>query len=212
MSTSQSLFPQLENIIKNLQPANIPAERKEILRPLIDFISLKVENKQEVRLNFICTHNSRRSHFSQVWAQSLAFYFGIKSVVCYSGGTESTALFPTVAEILRNSGFIVYKISEAKNPVYAVKYAENEHPVIGFSKKFDDPFNPQSGFAAVMTCSGAESECPFIRGAQERIPMSFEDPKAFDHTSRQAEKYQETNLQIATELYYVFSKIGSGEN
>lgn len=209
MNKGPSLFPELEEFIKKLNTKTISAERKENLRTLIDFLRSKTENKEEVRLNFICTHNSRRSHFSQVWAQTFAYYFGIHSVFCYSGGTESTALFPMVAETLKKSGFNIQVICEVANPIYAIKFSENVHPVIAFSKKFDNPFNPESGFAAVMTCSQADADCPFIPGAEKRIPIPFEDPKAFDDTPKQAEKYQETNLQIATELYYVFSKISS---
>jgi arsenate reductase len=98
---------------------------------------------------------------------------------------------------------------EGKNPVYSIKYAENEPPIIGFSKKLDDNFNPKSEFAAVMTCSQADGGCPFIAGTEKRIPITFEDPKAFDNSPMQAEKYQERSLQIATELFYVFSQIKS---
>ena len=199
----------ISEIIENLQPSSIDVQRKKVLQSLIDFIQKKVDNKDEIRLNFICTHNSRRSHLSQVWAQTMAFHFGIKNVFCYSGGTEATALFPMAAKTLQNSGFEVGKISENDNPVYSIKYAKNEHPVIGFSKKFDTNFNPESGFAAIMTCSQADAGCPFISGAEKRIPMTFDDPKAFDNTPLQAEKYNERSLQIATELHYVFSQINS---
>ncbi len=190
-------------------PETIPDERKAILQPLTDFIQSKVTNNQEIRMNFICTHNSRRSHLTQVWAQTMAYRFNIKNVFCYSGGTESTALSPMVAETLQNSGFEIKTISEGNNPIYSIKYAENEHPVIGFSKKLDDDFNPKSGFVAIMTCSQADAGCPFITGAEKRLPMTFEDPKAFDGTPQQTEKYRERSLQIATELFYVFSQINS---
>ena len=206
-STKTKLFSEIENTIKGLQPASIPEERKTILQPLIDFIQHKVAHQQEIRINFICTHNSRRSHLSQVWAQTMANYFNIKNVFCYSGGTEATALFPMVAETLRNSGFQIQQISENENPVYSIKYADDEHPIIGFSKKLDDEFNPKSNFAAIMTCSQADGGCPFIAGAEKRIPITFEDPKVFDNTAQQAEKYKERSLQIATELFYVFSQI-----
>jgi arsenate reductase len=49
----------------------------------------------------------------------------------------------------------------------------------------------------------------FIAGAEKRIPITYEDPKAFDNTPQQAEKYQERSLQIATEMLYVFSQIKS---
>jgi arsenate reductase len=137
----------------------------------------------------------------------MANHFNIENVFCYSGGTEATAMFPMVAETLTNIGFKINRLSEGKNPVYTIKYSENESPIICFSKTYDDAFNPQSEFAAIMTCSNADVGCPFIAGAEKRIPITFDDPKAFDHTPQQKEKYHERSIQIATELYYVFSQI-----
>ena len=203
------VFNTIENTIAALDMETISNERKETLSPLIAYIQEKVQTDQEIRINFICTHNSRRSHLSQVWAQTMAYHCNIQNVFCYSGGTEATALFPMAAETLRNAGFEISTLSEGKNPVYAIKYAENQHPIIGFSKKFDDAFNPTSEFAAILTCSQADEGCPFIEGAEKRFPITFEDPKAFDNTPQQAEKYKERSLQIATELFYVFSQIKS---
>lgn len=208
-TTEPTLFSGIEQVIKGLNPQTISDERKGVLRPLTDFIQSKVSKNQEIRINFICTHNSRRSHLSQVWAQSMAKHFNIKNVCCYSGGTESTALFPMVAQTLQNSGFQIKTISTNDNPIYSIKYADNEHPVIGFSKKLDDDFNPKSEFAAIMTCDSANEACPFVPGAEKRIPITFEDPKVFDNTLQQAEKYNERSLQIATEMFYVFSQINS---
>jgi arsenate reductase len=204
---SLDVFPTLKNVIKSLKPERISEERKLILNPLVAFIQSKHTAGKPIRINFICTHNSRRSHLSPVWAQTLAYYFNIKNVSCYSGGTEATALFPMAAETLRNSGFEVKTISEDSNPIYSIKFAENEHPIIGFSKKLDDHFNPKSEFAAIMTCDSANEACPFVAGAELRIPITYKDPKAFDQTPQQSEKYKERSLQIATELYYVFSQI-----
>lgn len=210
MTTTQPiLFQEIENFIQKLDPKTISEERKAILKPLTDFIQSKVSKGQEIRINFICTHNSRRSHLSQVWAQTIAYHFNIKNVFCYSGGTESTALFPMIATTFQNTGFEIKKLSEGNNPIYSIKFADNEHPIIGFSKTLDDSFNPKSEFAAVMTCSQADGGCPFIAGAEKRIPITFEDPKVFDNTPQQAEKYNERSLQIATELFYVFSQINS---
>ncbi len=203
------MYSEIEKLIQTLQPDTISESRKTILQPLIDFVQQKANNNQEIRINFICTHNSRRSHLSQVWAQTIASYFNIKQVFCYSGGTEATALFPMAAETLKKSGFLIKTISEGRNPVYSIKYSENAHPIIGFSKKLDDDFNPKSEFAAIMTCDSANEACPFVPGAEKRIPITFEDPKAFDNTPLQAEKYNERSLQIATELFYVFSQIKS---
>lgn len=205
--TNTSLFPGIKNIIDTLNFETITQERKAILQPLVDYIQFKASKKEEISINFICTHNSRRSHLSQVWAQTAAHHYHIKNVFCYSGGTEATALFPMVAKTLEQAGFNISMLSEANNPLYAIKYAANAHPVIGFSKKFDDEFNPESEFAAVMTCSQADAGCPFIAGAETRIPITFEDPKAFDGTPQQPEKYKERSLQIASEMFYVFSQI-----
>ncbi|MEL1252394.1 protein-tyrosine-phosphatase [Flavobacterium sp. DGU38] len=207
MPNKGPLFTEIEQTVLSFYFDEIDFERKNILQSLIDFIQLKVDNQEDILLNFICTHNSRRSHLSQIWAQTAAHYYGIKNVFCYSGGTEATALFPKVAEVLKNTGFKIQKLSEENNPVYAIKFAHNESPVICFSKTYDDDFNPKNNFAAIMTCSSADEGCPFITGAEKRIPVRFEDPKAFDNTPQQTEKYQERSLQIASELFYVFSQI-----
>jgi arsenate reductase len=201
------LFTEIKNTIASFDFNQIPEERKTILQPLVDYIQNKVNNKQPIRLNLICTHNSRRSHLSQVWAQTAAANYKIPNVSCYSGGTEATALFPMVAETLQYSGFKVKAISEGQNPVYSIKFASNELPVIGFSKIYDDDFNPESEFAAIMTCSHADGGCPFISGAEKRIPITFEDPKVSDGTPKQKKVYLERSLQIGTEMFYVFSQI-----
>lgn len=207
IKNNKKVFSGINSVLSSLEMNSISEERKNVLQPLIDYIQLKVENQQKIRLNFICTHNSRRSHLCQVWTQTIAFHYGINNLFCYSGGTEATALFPMVAKTLENQGFEVNSLSEGKNPVYSIKFADNAHPVIGFSKVYDDAFNPKSDFAAIMTCSQADAGCPFISGAEKRIPITYEDPKVFDNTSQQAEKYKERSIQIATEIKYVFSKI-----
>lgn len=208
MKTSKKKrFPELEKTINSLAKTTIADARRETLEPLINYIQSKTRNGESIRLNFICTHNSRRSHLSQIWAQTLASYFNIEKVSCYSAGTEATALFPMVLETLKHQGFQVQMLSEGKNPVYAIKYGDNETPIIGFSKVLDNAFNPKSDFAAIMTCDSANEACPFVPGAEQRIPITYKDPKLFDGTDQQAEKYQERSLQIAAEMYYVFSKI-----
>ncbi|MFP8894104.1 low molecular weight phosphatase family protein [Chryseobacterium cucumeris] len=201
------MYQELLNTIQSLKWESIDADRKEVLEPLISFIQQKVDDRKEINLNFICTHNSRRSHLAQVWAQTAASLFAIPEVHCYSGGTETTALFPKVAEVLAKQGFSVFSIAETTNSVYAVKYDDNSLPVIGFSKKYDSPFNPVSDFAAIMTCSQADDGCPFIPGAEKRIPITFEDPKISDNTPEQSAIYTKRSLQIAEEMLYVFSKI-----
>ncbi|WP_278353617.1 low molecular weight phosphatase family protein [Chryseobacterium gleum] len=201
------MYQELLNTIQTLKWEKTDTDRKEVLEPLISFIQQKVDDRKEVNLNFICTHNSRRSHLAQIWAQTAASFFTIPEVHCYSGGTETTALFPKIAEVLAEHGFLIFSIADTTNPVYAVKYDDNSLPIIGFSKKYDSPFNPVSAFAAIMTCSQADDGCPFIPGAEKRIPITFEDPKISDNTPDQIAVYTERSLQIAEEMFYVFSKI-----
>ncbi len=199
------MFPNLQKTIKSLQAEIISEQRKSVLKPLIEYIQKKIDAQSEIRLNFICTHNSRRSHLSQIWAQTMAHRFGIENVVCYSGGTEATAMYPKIGETLEGQGFQILQLSGDENPVYAVKYAATKHPIICFSKTYDDAFNANSGFGAIMTCDSANEACPIVLGAEERFPVTYKDPKAFDGTPEQDEKYLERSKQIATEMYWAFS-------
>jgi len=201
------IFSEIKNVISVLDVSKISTNRLQVLQPLINFIQLKVSNQQDIRLNFICTHNSRRSHLAQIWSQTLAAYFDMRQVFCYSGGTETTELFPKVLETLKISGFKVEITSDGINPIYNIYYSSNDSPIKGFSKIYNNDFNPQSEFAAILTCSQADADCPLIAGAEQRISIPFDDPKLFDKTTQQDEKYKERSIQIATELYYVFSKI-----
>ncbi|WP_298341289.1 protein-tyrosine-phosphatase [uncultured Algibacter sp.] len=201
------LFESISNTINALEINKISEGRKAILKPLIGYLQNKIESNKSIRLNFICTHNSRRSHLSQIWAQTMAAYYSINNVSCYSGGTEATAMFPKVGETLVNQGFKINTLSDGNNPVYSIKFSENEPALIAFSKEFSNAFNPTSEFAAIMTCSSADEACPMVLGCDKRIPITYEDPKKSDGTPLQTETYLKRSLQIATEMKYVFSSL-----
>ena len=201
------MFQNLSKTITSISKISISEKRKNVLQPLVDYIQNKVNEKEVIRLNFICTHNSRRSHLSQIWAQTMAFQFGIRNVFCYSGGTEATAMFTKVGETLVNQGFEIQQLSENENPVYAIKYSDNEPPIIAFSKTYFDAFNPKTNFGAIMTCNNADEGCPMVFGAEARFPIKYDDPKAFDGTEIMNEKYTERSLEIASEMFYVFNQI-----
>jgi len=207
------MFKNLSITIEIVKDIPISNERQAVLQPLVDYIQNKVNQHQEIRLNFICTHNSRRSHLSQIWAQTMAFHFKINTIFCYSGGTEATAMFPKVVETIVNQGFqsrnFGKQLSQEQNPVYAVKFADNQHPIICFSKTYFDDFNPKNNFAAIMTCNNADEGCPMVFGAEARFPIKYDDPKAFDETPEMNQKYTERSLQIASEMYFVFSQINN---
>lgn len=201
------MYPKLLETIELLKNQRISEDRKVVLQPLIEFIQKRLKDNKAVNINFICTHNSRRSHFSQVWAQIASAYYNIPNITCYSGGTEETEIFPKVVETLQKQGFLILKLSSNENPIYSIKYDESLHPIIGFSKKYDHPINPDNNFAAIMTCSQADTNCPFIVGADQRISITYEDPKISDGTSEQNSIYSERSLEIGAEMFYVFSQV-----
>ena len=198
------MLAKLNSTIEQVLKIPIPDNRKVILDKFKDYIQNKLEIGETPRLNFICTHNSRRSQFSQIWAQTAAAFFAI-DVECFSGGVELTAFNErAVASILR-CGFKVEKEGEI-NPKYSVYYETKSKPIVAFSKLFDDTPSP---FAAVMTCAHADENCPFIPAAECRIPVCYDDPKAFDDTALEAEKYDERYIQIASEMFYVFRNLAN---
>jgi len=199
------VYPELATTIERAKALPLTEDRKGILQELIQYIQSKKESGAPVQLNFICTHNSRRSQFSQIWAQTIADMMGV-AVFSYSGGVEVTAFNDRGIASMERAGFNVSQEGQ-DNPRVALKYADDADPIIAFSKIYDDPANPEKGFAAVMTCSHADENCPYISGADARIPVRYEDPKAFDGTGQEADKYDERSLQIASEMIYVFSNI-----
>jgi arsenate reductase len=198
-------YPALANTIANLPFAAISTERLQLLDEMAVYLQEKISNRKEIRLNFICTHNSRRSQFSQIWAQTAAAYYGIEAY-CYSGGVEVTAFNPRAVAAIQRDGFKVVK-KEGENPPYFIFYSEEEDPIVTFSKVVEDAVNATKEFAAVMTCDHADENCPFIPGAEKRFPLRFEDPKAFDDSPLEEKMYSERSHQIGAELFYLFEKV-----
>ncbi len=196
----------LRTYVDQLDTETIPGNRHVVLDKLIQYIQQQRDNKNPINLNFICTHNSRRSQFSQVWGQFMAIYHNINHVRSASGGVEVTACNPRTVASLRRAGFDIPE-TDGENPEYSV-YVGADQPMLKlYSKRFDEEFDAEDKFAAIMTCSHADENCPFIPNAEIRIPLNYEDPKEFDDTDKENEMYDERCRQIATELMYVFRNI-----
>jgi len=203
------LFPLLQITVDQLirEFDQIPDDRKKLLKELSDFVQEKLATHQKVFLNFICTHNSRRSHIAQLWAQTAAYYFNIPNVDCFSGGTEATAFNPRAVKAMKDVGFSIIKIKDGDNPQFEARYSSGASPIISFSKKYDDPFNQSKDFAAIMTCSHADENCPLVLGASTRIAITYDDPKDFDNTRQEEVKYTERVHQIGREMLFAFSSV-----
>jgi len=202
------MYPTINTFCNQLLPrfTEISEERKQLLQKISNYIQTKKDSQQPINLVYVCTHNSRRSHFGQVWAAVAANYYGIKNVYTFSGGTEATAFNPNAISALRKIGFDIMDDDQPINPSYMVKFADDAYTIC-FSKVYNHPANPQQNFAAIMTCSDAEQNCPFIPGVDLRIGTTYNDPKAFDNTSQQDTAYLERATQIALECLYVFSMV-----
>ncbi len=207
---SPNLFDQLEKYCSNLENEFqlIPEIRKKQLEGLSQYISQKQKIHQPTKLNVICTHNSRRSHIGQLWLAAAALFYKKNNIHTYSGGTEATAFNPRSVAALRRAGFeIVTSDSTVENPVYFSAFGFSHSPLKMFSKKYDHPENPQNEFAAIMVCSDADENCPVILGAEKRFALTFEDPKQFDDTNLESEKYDERVRQIGREMFYVMKLV-----
>jgi len=198
---------KLKSFIQSLDFNSISAERKAILTPLRTFIQMRISNEEDISLTFICTHNSRRSHFGQVWAMVAAEHFGVKNIKTFSGGTQATACNIRTITALTRAGFEINSNGSNENPTYAILYNHQKAPIKAFSKVFDSPENPNENFAAIMTCDSANENCPFIPGALVRIPILYIDPKVSDDSEREIETYDERCYQIAMEMFWVFSEL-----
>lgn len=201
------VYPELQKTLDALdweQPRR--GARAEALNKLIGVVKDAAHRGSTLNLNFICTHNSRRSHFSQIWARVAAVYFGFDKVQCYSGGTAETQVYPKVLDTLVQQGMQIKALSHSSNPVYAVKYEGDAMPLLSFSKLYDHPFNPEHNFSAIMVCADADEACPIIAGANAKIQLPYTDPKISDGTPAQSDVYAACSLTIAQEMFYVFSK------
>ncbi len=181
----------------------IPKPRKLQLKELSAFLSERREKGKTPKVMVICTHNSRRSQIAQLWFKMAAAYYGFGKLKAFSGGTEATAFHPNAVAALQDAGLPLVKTTEGENPFYECEIGNGGDILVMFSKKYDDPNNPQKGFAAVMVCNEADEACPVVPGARQRFSIQFEDPKAFDGTPEEAKAYQERCRQIAREVFYV---------
>jgi hypothetical protein len=214
-----STVPQTQPDVKLLPPlrtysdevaselSTIPDERKAVLDEISTTIARRLDEGHDANLTFICTHNSRRSHMSQIWAQTAACYYGLDRVHAYSGGTQETCCNPRTITAMRRAGFNVEDATTGDNPVYLVRYADDRPPVRAYSKMYNADDNPRDGFIALMTCSAADMSCPVVEGAVARYAIHYVDPKLCDDTPTEATAYNERCREIAREMFYIMSQV-----
>ena len=201
------MYYTIQQIINDITVQSISQNRVNELELLIDYIKQKKDKGEAINLNFICTHNSRRSQFSQLWAKVAATYYNIE-INSFSGGVEVTAFNERAIASIKQFGFKVTNNEDNDNPIYSIKWDDTTTPLLMFSKLYNDESNATENFATIMTCAHADENCPLIQGAEARIPIRYNDPKKYDNTTLEAEMYATRSLENATEMFYVFSNIG----
>jgi len=195
----------IQNICNFL--GGIPENRRNLLNGAVNFIHERMEKRQAVHLTFICTHNSRRSHLAQAWCHVAARHYDVANVHAWSGGTEATACNIRTIEALRRAGLPITDSTGGENPVYLLEIHSELEPLRLYSKTYDTVENPQTGYAAMMCCSDVDESCPVIFGSEIRIPLHYRDPKESDDSQNESETYDHRCAEIATEMFYIMSKI-----
>ncbi|MGN5955875.1 protein-tyrosine-phosphatase [Sphingobacterium lactis] len=202
-----AIYPKIGDFLNSLDANQVSSERAAVLKELAHQVKERLEQGLPVELRFICTHNSRRSHFGQIWAQVIAEHNGMYEITFSSAGTEITALNQQVVHTLIRQGFEIPIPEQKSNPHYEIQYADNRASILAFSKNLQEESLLKSNFIAIMTCSEADQGCPFVPGALSRVALPFEDPKIADGTAEEEKVYLERSIQIAREMKLLFQYI-----
>jgi arsenate reductase (thioredoxin) len=201
----EPIRPYVDQVARSLD--KVPTDRKLVLNQIAATITERLGSVNKADLTFICTHNSRRSHMSQIWAQTAADYYGLDRVHAFSGGTEATACNCRTVSAMRRAGFSIVKIDEGGNPQYLVQYSEAHPPVRAYSKLYNAEGNPKQDFIALMTCSQADQKCPVVEGALARYAIHYADPKMCDDTPEETAAYDARCREIAREMFYIMAQV-----
>jgi len=206
------LLPELQPYVQEVAAELhlVPSARKPVLDKIAADIQRRLDAGQPAYLTFICTHNSRRSHMSQIWAQTAAYHYGLADVHAYSGGTEVTACNCRTITAMRRAGFNVEDATAGDNPLYLVHYAHDRPPIRAYSKLYNADDNPKQEFIALMTCSSADLKCPTVEGSIARHAIHYIDPRLCDDTPTETKAYNERCREIAREMFYLMAQVRKG--
>jgi arsenate reductase (thioredoxin) len=207
--------PVLQKLISSLEKEEhlISESRKSELLSIANTIRTQLANRGNSDLVFVCTHNSRRSQLAELWMRVAVTFYGISHLTSWSGGTEVTAFNHRMVEALIRAGFDILEDSGGANPRYRIRLnGDRSAEPMMFSKKYDDAYNPQTGFIAVMVCSQADQDCPFVPGASARISLPYEDPKNADDTPGEKAEYDAKVREIGREILFLARSLHTGNN
>jgi hypothetical protein len=204
-----NLLPELKPYVNEVanELGTVSAERREVLDTIAKDVAGRLEAGKRADMTFICTHNSRRSHMSQIWAATAAYYYGLDNVRTFSGGTQATACNCRTVAAMRRVGFDIKDATTGDNPIYLVRYAMDRPLIKAYSKLYNADGNPRRDFIALMTCSVADKTCPVVQGAVSRYAIHYVDPRLCDDTPTETTAYNERCREIAREMFYIMAEV-----
>ena len=198
------------------QPQGISGSHEKARLELVKEIVSRYKKHGKVDLILVCTGNSRRSMMGAAMGNAAATFKELKNIKFYSGGTKPSAFNSRSITALKAIGFNIRETGEKaakglkgeENPCYEVRWGDDKNcAMVEFSKKYNDPFNPQKDFIAIMVCDEADMECPSVVGASARISLPFADPKEFDGTPMESAKYAERRDDLGRFMLSTFQLV-----
>lgn len=215
---AQNISPDMKSKISVLEQEFDQINEDRLIE--LEFVASQIvqhqKNAGHTDVIFICTHNSRRSQLAQLWLRAACTYYNIENIQTYSGGTEATAFNKRMIDAITRFGFTVKKTNETyegsdDNFVYHANLGDDENDTTPlFSKKYDHSINPSTDFIAIMVCSQADKDCPFVPGASSRIALPYVDPKIHDGTDEEKIAYDNKVREIGREILYIAKRISHG--
>ena len=203
---NSTLITLIEDLLK--EENLILSDRKKELLTLAKLCNSTLKEDNQLKFNVICTHNSRRSQLGQLWLRTAAVFFNINNVYTYSGGTEATAFNINMVNAIQSVGFQIEQLNNFENPKYQIQLSEFDNDkTLYYSKIYDESYNPQANYIAILVCNSAAETCPNVTGAKHRFVLPYNDPKTFDETNLEKKAYIDTVNEIGREVLFMMNQI-----
>ncbi len=192
----------------------IDEAHREAGSKLVDWLVENYKPGQPLHCTTICTGNTRRSILGATMGNIAAAYYGMPEIRFHSGGTAPSAFNPRTITALMEIGVAVEPAGReaprgepnTANPIYVLRWGQGME-ANEFSKTYFDASNPQERFAALMVCGEADAACPLVKGAAVRIAMPYLDPKIYDHSVYESQKYAERRDDIGRLMLSVMMQV-----
>ena len=182
----------------------IPDERKADLARLADYIRQRQAGDGGARITFICTHNSRRSHLAQVWAQVAAYYYAVPRCPPIPAARRS----PRSTRERQRPFNVPVCGSRPTNPPQPIRAIEWRPVIAGRRSSVT-----RSGLTKLPIPRAASPPC--LTAPKPTRPARWSavaicdcrsammTPKAADGTAEEAAVYDQRSRQIGREMLYV---------